>query len=216
MKSSRTDWSSAARIRNDAEKGSGAVVVDIDILLQRATAGDVTAAWQYGYARLVGEFEHSVKGVIRCRRNRREALKWLEYAAKNGCSGAMLELGAYWSSIGVKSASDRRLALLRGLQWEKKAWCAGEVVAATNIAVTYSLLGEYRRSYLWLRKAYAQSPWAARLLLAEAYMKGMGVKRDIGKAWRLCEELLHDDMASECERESAFEYLKRLSYAQSE
>ncbi len=35
MKSSRTDWSSAARIRNDAEKGSGAVVADIDILLQR-------------------------------------------------------------------------------------------------------------------------------------------------------------------------------------
>ena len=74
MKPLRTDWSSAARIRNDAEKGSGAVVADIDILLQRATAGDVTAAWQYGYARLVGEFEHSVKGVIRCRRNRREAL----------------------------------------------------------------------------------------------------------------------------------------------
>ena len=53
-------------------------------------------------------------------------------------------------------------------------------------------------------------------LLAEAYMKRMGGKRDIGKAWRLCEELMHDDMASECERESAFEYLKRLSYAQSE
>jgi hypothetical protein len=35
MKSPRTDWSSAARIRNDAEKGSGAVVADIDILLQR-------------------------------------------------------------------------------------------------------------------------------------------------------------------------------------
>ena len=35
MKPLRTDWSSAARIRNDAEKGNGAVVADIDILQQR-------------------------------------------------------------------------------------------------------------------------------------------------------------------------------------
>jgi len=35
MKPPRTDWSSAARIRNDTEKGNGAVVADIDILQQR-------------------------------------------------------------------------------------------------------------------------------------------------------------------------------------
>ena len=189
---------------------AGRTVSDIDVLSQRAKSGDAIAAWQYGFARLYGCFEHSSGRIICCRRNRRTALMWLDYAARRGCVGAMLELGAYFTTIAGKDDSDGKVALLLGLRWEKIAWDAGEGVAAANIAATYRLLGKARLSFVWLKKAHACCPWSAVLPLARAYMNGFGVRKNLVQAARLYREVLVSDMASGDDKREAKENLRRM------
>ena len=66
---------------------------DIALMKLRALSGDADAAWQCGYALLNGKYEHETRGIVFCREDKSEGLKWLKYAAEHGCAPAMLELG---------------------------------------------------------------------------------------------------------------------------
>ena len=179
----------------------------------RALNGDTNAAWQCGCALLNGRYEHEIRGVVFCREDKREGLKWLKYAAEHGCVPAMLELGAYITSLCQGGYSDE-MKLQEGLYWEKKAWRHGEPMSALNIAVTYAMLKRNRRTVYWLHKAYDCCRWAAILPLAKAYFFGFGVRRNIGKAVDLLFELVNTKDAQGEDVKCAEEYLEAIRLKQ--
>ena len=184
---------------------------DIALMKLRALSGDADAAWQCGYALLNGKYEHETRGIVFCREDKREGLKWLKYAAEHGCAPAMLELGSYiTSSCLCQGGYHDEAKLKEGLYWEKKAWRYGELMSALNIAVTYSMLRRNRRTVYWLHKAYDHCRWAALLPLAKAYLFGLGVRRNIGKASDILSELVGSEDSQREDVKCAEEYLEAI------
>ena len=103
-----------------------------------AQTGGGEDAWRYGFARLNGTYELYTGEICRCRRNIKAGLHWLEIAAKQGCVGAMVELGVYYWQNNPTNHDDLSIALY----WEKKAWLKGELLGAVNMAAIYALQGE--------------------------------------------------------------------------
>ena len=184
---------------------------DLLAMKDRALSGDPIAAWQLANALIEGCYEHSSKGSVRCARNVRMGLLWLEYAANHGCAPAMLELG---SKIICNSLHGKRRIRMdnikRGLGWEKKAWRHGEILAPINIAITYSFLSKPIRSFYWIEKAYVAYREVAMLPLAKAYLFGFGVKANVEKAKKILRKLLCSKNVSLEDKNTARSYLASL------
>lgn len=143
----------------------------INSLRKLASNGDVAAMWTLGDAYDSGFFfvkgKHSVEHVCR---NRRLARKWLRRAANNGCTGAMIALASLYTNCMRRN----RKGLEFALELEKRAWNMGEKLAANNVAITYSILGDSRRCYMWLEKYYSAT--GDGVLLALSLAAGYGTR----------------------------------------
>ena len=115
-------------------------MVDAQMKLMKKAAliGGSDDAWRYGFARLNGTYELYTGEICRCRKNIKAGLHWLEIAAKQGCVGAMVELGVYYWQNNPTNHDDLSIALY----WEKKAWQKGELLGAVNMAIIYALRGD--------------------------------------------------------------------------
>ena len=142
--------------------------------------------WLCGYALMYGEFTSSDGVYHKCRKNISKALEWIEKAAKAGCTGAMIELGCYYSSLKPCTRDN----LLRSLYWEELAWKNGEAPVAQNIAITYMKLKQPQECHAWLKRGYKKCRWPVALSLAKTYICGYGTKRDIDKARIILERIV--------------------------
>lgn len=125
-----------ATIRIEAELPM--VDVQMKLMKKAAQTGGSDDAWRYGAARVNGIYELHTGEVRKCRRNLKEGVHWLEIAAKQGCVGAMVELGVYYWQSNPTHHDDLSIALY----WEKKAWLKGELLGAVNMAIIYALRGD--------------------------------------------------------------------------
>lgn len=163
---------------------------------------DVEAMWILGDAYLNGGFTiGDGERFVKVHRNRTLAYKWLRRAALCGSKEAMLTLGAMYYSTAKTSQ-----AFNTALRWELMAWRSGEVLAANNIAITYSRMGNARACFRWSRKSFESTNDG--FLLALCYCVGYGVRKDIKKAREICEHILVDDSQLDSDREMAQRLIK--------
>ena len=146
-------------------------------LRRMAEDGNVEAMWILGEAYCSGFFEIGDNvGQERVARNSRLACKWLLRASNKGCTGAMMSLASIYACRKRQKPANLRIAL----SLEKRAWNLGEILAANNIAITYSMMGRARQCFLWLEKYYLAS--GDGLLLSLALLSGYGTRSNPKRA----------------------------------
>lgn len=159
-------------------------------LIRSATRKNVQDMWTLGVAYRDGYFEITgANRVVKMRKNRRLAYKWLKKAAECGCTASMLDIGALYADNKVL----RRDLLKKGLEWELKAWCGGETSAANNIAITYAMLDFPIKCVQWLKRDSKTN--GVSILLAACYLTGYGVRKDKTRGCRLLLEVEKDPWA---------------------
>ena len=177
----------------------------IDSLRKLASNGDVTAMWTLGDAYDSGFFfirgKHSVEYVCR---NRRLARKWLRRAADKGCTGAMIALASSYTNC----VHRKRRSLEIAIELEKRAWKMGEKLAANNVAITYSMLGDSRRCYRWLEKYYSAT--GDGVLLALSLAVGYGTHVNDYRAKRILKNMIANYCFKEYDAKLQAQCLLRL------
>ena len=148
------------------------------VLKKKAAKGDVDAAWKLADAYADGYVECG-KGVwFYVRKNRALAERWYRFVAKTRERDAILGL--------ANVQKDLRDALRLYL----KALRMGIVVAANNIAMTYSMMGRADLCFKWLRRGYAIDPEGCAYHLALCYFVGYGTAKNIKKALHFFEMVI--------------------------
>ena len=174
-------------------------------LKRQAQNGDPESAWLLGDAFADGDTISLPDGTsAKVRRNRPQAIRWLRLAVALGSAEALSRLGCLLTDTGRPEAVAEGLALL------KRAWRKGCPVAAQNLAVTYSELGNPRRCADWLRKACEREETADWFLLALARAAGYGMRKNPAEAARLFRKVRDDESAFPVEREEAAGFLSML------
>lgn len=117
-------------------------------LERRAENGDGEAAWVLGDAYADGERVFLPDGTrVKVRWDREKALRWFRRVVELGRTDALCRLGVLLTDTGRPEDVAEGIALL------KRGWRKGCPVAAQNLAVTYSELGNPRRCAAWLWNA---------------------------------------------------------------
>lgn len=154
-------------------------------LRKMAIMGDMIAMWILGEAYDSGYFTIGRAGrVERVGVNRRLSLKWLRRSADRGCVGAMLSL----ASVYMQRKRISKFVLDSALALEKRAWRLGESLAANNIAITYSFMGQLRLSRNWLERYYNATKDG--LLFSLALAAGYGGRKDSRRAVRILDKMI--------------------------
>jgi len=169
-------------------------------LLKRAERGDSVAEWE-----VAGRYEDGSKdraGKILVRRSARKAMEWLRRAAEHGCGPAQNTLGVLLGDENLPPKNRRQ-----ALAWLKKAFRAGDNIAASNIAITYRENGDLRSAVRWFEKSVAGGDDDARIQLGIHYYWGKGVKRDPVAAVRCFRRATKGNNICEAGRDDAYFYL---------
>jgi TPR repeat protein len=169
-------------------------------LLNRAKQGDPEAEW--GVADRYGDGVADKKGRILVRRSPQNAAKWLRKSAEHGFASAQNNLGVLLSA---RNAAHKDVD--EALFWFRKAFKAGEIVSANNIAITYRENGDCRKAVQWFRESVESGDDEARIQLGIHYYWGKGVKKDPVAAVRCFRTALRCKDISEAGRDDAFYYL---------
>ncbi|MBR4653223.1 MAG: sel1 repeat family protein [Kiritimatiellae bacterium] len=174
--------------------------------LREKAATDPNVAFQLGWSLLDGTCDTETGKEIKVRKNTKEGLYWLRVAAEKGIGEAMVGLGCHYGDTAKRSRS----RLLAALYWEKKAWRANVERVGQNIAITYSMLGKKRLCHQWLLRGYKRCKWSTRLSLAKTYLCGYGVRRNMPKAKKLFQDVLHDERSHPEHKKLARKYLRMI------
>jgi len=168
-------------------------VAEWEALLDKAKHGNPEAEWEVS-----GRFEDGCKdkkGKILVKRSARKAAEWLRRAAEHGCAPAQCSLGVL---VGDTCAA---------LVWLMKSFRAGETVAASNIAITYRQMGDFRKAVQWFRKSVASGDDDALIQLGIHYYWGKGVRKNAVVAVRCFRKATKGKNICEAGRDDAFFYL---------
>ena len=139
--------------------------------MESARSGNAVSAWILGCAYRDGYFTTNRGAVVRVAKNRRRSMRWLTAAARSGNTGAMLDLAAELSSS--RNPGD----LAAAIRWEKKAWRGGEEMAAYNLAISFSMAGDAKACFRWLKISQRRCPEDARLLVSVCRLAGYGCEK---------------------------------------
>jgi len=175
-------------------------VAEWKALLARAKQGDAEAEWE-----VAGRFEDGCKdkkGRILVRRSARTSVKWLWQAAEHGCASAQCTLGVLLGDMDLADGNQREALL-----WLKRAFHAGESLAASNIAITYRESGNFRKAVQWFRESVASGDDDARIQLGIHYYWGKGVRKNPAAAVRCFRKATKEKNICESGRDDAFFYL---------
>lgn len=166
----------------------------------RAKRGDPEAEW--GVADRYGDGCKDPKGKIVVRRSRSKAIQWFRRAAEHGSSAAQNTLGVLLSN-GDGVRKDVREAF----SWLRKAFHAGEAIAAQNIAITYREMGNLRAAVKWFRKSADTGDGDALIQLGIHYYWGRGVRTNPKAAIRCFRMASKSRHICEAGRDDAFFFL---------
>jgi TPR repeat protein len=169
-------------------------------LLNRAEQGDSNAEW--GVADRYGDGVADKKGRILVSRSSRNAAKWFRRSAEHGCAPAQNSLGILLSA---RNTANRNIE--EAIFWFRTAFNAGEIMSATNMAITYRENGNVRKAVQWFRESVESGDDDARVQLGIHYYWGKGVKRDPTAAVRCFRTAIRAKNISEAGRDDAFFYL---------
>lgn len=166
-------------------------------LLARAKRGDPEAEWEV--ANRYGDGCKTRNGKILVKRSSKKAVRWLRRAAQHGLSPAQNTLGVILSNgDGVRKDIDE------ALWWMKKAFHAGDMCAAQNIALTYRQIGDLRTAVKWFRKSVDAGDGDALIQLGIHYYWGKGVRKNPKAAVRCFRVATKAKYISEVGRDNAF------------
>ena len=137
----------------------------------------------------------------------RSAFKCLSVGAGLNDTACQLNLGNFYAAgIGT------RKNLRRAEYWYKKAYQAGNVTAAFNLAIDRKRMGDVKSAISWLKKAIAKHDGNAFVALAEIYAKQAGGREKAVELLRRALDL-NSDQISEDGREQAMSLLKKFEPA---
>lgn len=177
----------------------------IAALERRAENGDGETAWILGDAFADGGRISLPDGRnMKVRRDTTKAIRWFRLAVALGNTDALCRLGVLLTDTG------RPEAVAEGLKLLKRGWRMGCPVAAQNLAVTYSELGNPRRCMAWLRTSCRCEDSADWFLLGIAYAAGYGVRKNLEEAVRLFQKVRDDENGFPIEREEATKFLAMI------
>jgi len=177
-------------------------------LLARAKRGDPEAEW--GVADRYGDGCKNHSGKMVVRRSRTKAARWFRRAAEHGSSAAQNTLAVVLSNgDGVRKNVDEALS------WLRKAFHAGDVIAAQNIAITYREIGDLRAAVKWFQKSADAGDGDALIQLGIHYYWGKGVKKNPKAAIRCFRMASKAKNISEGGRDDAF-FLLGVAYSEGE
>jgi TPR repeat protein len=140
-------------------------------LLSRAKQGDPEAEWEV--ADRYGDGVVDKKGRILVSRSSRNAAKWFRKSAEHGFAWAQNNMGVLLSA---RNAAEKDVE--EALFWFRKAFNAGLIMSAANIAITYRENGNFRKAVHWFRESVGSGDDDARVQLGIHYYWGKGVKKD--------------------------------------
>jgi TPR repeat protein len=169
-------------------------------VLKRAKRGDPEAEW--GVADRYGDGVADKKGRILVSRSSRNAAKWFRKSAEHGCAPAQNGLGVLLSARGAT-----RENIDEALLWFLKAFNAGEIISANNMAITYRQTGHFRKAVRWFQESVEAGDDDARVQLGIHYYWGKGVKKDPISAVRCFRRAIRGKNICEAGRDDAFFYL---------
>ena len=177
-------------------------------LLSRAKQGDPEAEWEV--ADRYGDGCKNQRGKIIVNRSRTKAAQWFRRAAEHGLSSAQNTLGVLLGNgDGVKKNFDEALS------WLKRAFHAGELYAAHNIAITYRQIGDLRIAVKWFQKSVDSGDGDALVQLGIHHYWGKGVRRNPKAAVRYFRMAIRAKNISEFGRDNAF-FLLGLAHSEGE
>lgn len=177
-------------------------------LLAQAKRGNPEAEWE-----VAGRYDEGCKnhaGKIVVRRSRRKTAQWLRRAAEHGSSAAQNTLG-----VVLSNGDGVRKNVGEALSWLRKAFRAGDVIAAQNIAVTYREIGDFRTAVKWFRKSADAGDGDALVQLAIHYYWGKGVRKNPKAAVRCFRMASKAKNICEAGRDDAFFFLG-VAYSEGE
>lgn len=140
-------------------------------LLARARNGDREAEWEV--ADRYADGCKDKRGKLIVRRSAAKAAKWFRRAAEHGSGPAQNNLGILLGN-GDGVGKNVEEALL----WLRKAFRAGDLCAAQNIAITYRENGDLKTAFKWFRRAAEAGDGNALIQLGIHYYWGKGVRRN--------------------------------------
>ena len=173
-------------------------------LIDRAKCGDSEAEW--GVADRYGDGCMDNEGKILVRRSARRAAEWFRRAAEHGSSSAQNTLGVLLSN-GDGVTKNVAEAVL----WLRKAFRAGEAIAAHNLAITYREIGKLRMAVKWFQESADAGDDDARIQLGIHYYWGKGVRKNSKAAVRCFRQAIRGKNLSGYGRDDAF-YCLGLGY----
>jgi TPR repeat protein len=177
-------------------------------LLSRAKRGDPNAEWEV--ADRYGDGCKNHDGKIIVRRSRRKAAHWFRRAAEHGLSAAQNTLGVLLGNgNGVRKNVDEALS------WLRKAFHAGDMCAAHNIAITYREIGDLPMAVRWFRKSVDAGDEDALVQLGIHYYWGRGARKNPKAAVRCFRRATKAKNISEGGRDDGF-FLLGLAYFEGE
>jgi uncharacterized protein len=125
--------------------------------------------------------------------------------AKHGDTSSKSNLG-YFYDVGLFVPKNRSKALY----WYRKAYRDGSCSAASNISTVYRDTKDYGRMIWWLRRAISMGDGDALLDLGRCYLRGIGVKKNVGRAADLFESVIVSEHVTDDGKENAASELKKL------
>lgn len=146
-------------------------VSEWESLLARARNGDREAEW--GVADRYEDGCKDKRGKVIVRRSATKAARWFRRAAEHGSGPAQNSLG-----ILLGNGNGVRKNVEEALFWLRKAFRAGNLCAAQNIAITYRENGDLKTAFKWFRRAVEAGDGDALIQLGIHYYWGKGVRRN--------------------------------------
>ncbi len=114
-------------------------------------------------------------------RNYEEAIRLFELSANNGNSRAQTALGHIFSS-----KKNSYLNYDKAIFWYEQATISNDIIAQYNLGEIYeNIKKDYQRAFIWYEEAAKQGAVRAQYKLGLMYAKGLGVKKDEFKAYKL-------------------------------
>jgi uncharacterized protein len=106
-----------------------------------------------------------------------KAFQLFSKCAQENESGCMLNLGYFYDEgVGIRKSKSQ------AMHWYRLAVRAGDMAAASNVAILYREKGRYRLSFQWFRRSARMGDGDAEVALAKALAAGAGVRRSIAAA----------------------------------
>lgn len=102
---------------------------------------------------------------------------------------------------------ERELAAIARLRPRARV---GDLIAVSNIAAGYRILGRWNLAFRWWAKGASAGDGSDQLEVAYCYDHGLGVRRSLASARRMYESAIRSDTISQFEREEAMYHLAVL------